>query len=75
MLIDFENTQPKDVASLNGGRYKIKVFLGAHQAKIPLEMARALQAFGPHAEYIQTTETVITRSISTSPITSADTQL
>lgn len=53
VLIDFENTQPKDVASLNGGRYKIKVFLGAQQAKIPLEMARALQAFGPHAEYIQ----------------------
>ena len=53
MLIDFENTQPKDVASLNGGRYKIKVFLGAQQAKIPLEMARALQALGPHAEYIQ----------------------
>ena len=53
VLIDFENTQPKDVASLNGGRYKIKVFLGAQQAKIPLETARALQALGPHAEYIQ----------------------
>ena len=53
MLIDFENTQPKDVASLNGGRYSIKVFLGAQQAKIPLEMARALQALGAHAEYIQ----------------------
>jgi hypothetical protein len=53
VLIDFENTQPKDVASLNGGRYKIKVFLGSQQAKIPLAMARALQALGPHAEYIQ----------------------
>ena len=53
MLVDFENVQPKDLASLNGGAYKIKVFLGAQQAKIPLSMARALQAFGPHAEYIQ----------------------
>jgi hypothetical protein len=53
VLIDFENVQPKDVASLNGGRYRIKVFLGAQQAKIPLAMARALQALGPHAEYIQ----------------------
>lgn len=53
VLVDFENVQPKDVASLNGGAYKIKVFLGAQQAKIPLAMARALQAFGPHAEYIQ----------------------
>ena len=53
VLIDFENTQPKDLASLNGGRYKVKVFLGAHQAKIPSEIARALQALGAHAEYIQ----------------------
>jgi hypothetical protein len=53
VLVDFENVQPKDVASLNGGPYKIKVFLGAQQAKIPLAMARALQAFGAHAEYIQ----------------------
>ncbi len=53
VLIDFENTQPKDLASLNGGRYTVKVFLGAHQAKIPSEIARALQALGAHAEYIQ----------------------
>jgi hypothetical protein len=53
VLVDFENVQPKDVASLNGGPYRIKVFLGTQQAKIPLAMARALQAFGPHAEYIQ----------------------
>ena len=53
VLIDFENVQPKDLASLNGGRYKIKVFLGAQQAKIPLATARALQGLGPHAEYIQ----------------------
>ena len=53
VLVDFENVQPKNVGLLNGGPFKIKVFLGANQAKIPLEMARALQAFGPGAEYIQ----------------------
>ncbi len=53
VLIDFENTQPKDVTSLNGGRYRIKVFLGAQQAKVPLAIARALQALGADAEYIQ----------------------
>jgi len=53
VLIDFENTQPKDVTSLNGGRYKIKVFLGAQQARVPLSIARALQALGADAEYIQ----------------------
>jgi hypothetical protein len=53
VLVDFENVQPKNLALLNGGSYKIKVFLGNHQAKIPLATARALQEFGPHAEYIQ----------------------
>jgi hypothetical protein len=53
VLVDFENVQPENLALLNGGSYKIKVFLGTHQGKIPLAMARALQAFGPSAEYIQ----------------------
>lgn len=53
VLVDFENVQPKNVSLLNGGPFKIKVFLGANQAKISLEIARALQTFGPDAEYIQ----------------------
>jgi hypothetical protein len=53
VLVDFENVQPKDLALLSGGSYKIKIFLGAHQNKIPVAMVRALQAFGPDAEYIQ----------------------
>ena len=53
MLVDFENVQPKNMSLLNGGPFKIKVFVGANQAKIPLEMARALQVFGPDAEYVQ----------------------
>jgi hypothetical protein len=53
VLVDFENVQPKNMSLLNGGPFKIKVFVGANQAKIPLEMARALQVFGSDAEYIQ----------------------
>lgn len=53
ILVDFENIQPKNMTALVGGPFKIKVFLGAAQSKISLEMARALQAFGPDAEYIQ----------------------
>lgn len=53
VLVDFENVQPKNVGCLSGGPFKIKVFVGTNQAKVPLEMARALQAFGPDAEYIQ----------------------
>lgn len=53
VLVDFENIQPENMGLLVGGPFKVKVFLGEHQAKIPLEMARALQAFGADAEYIQ----------------------
>jgi hypothetical protein len=53
VLVDFENVQPKDVSLLNGSRFKVKVFLGSQQGKIPIEMARALQALGSGAEYIQ----------------------
>ena len=53
VLVNFENVQPKNMSLLSGGTFKIKVFLGTNQVKIPLEMARALQLFGPDAEYIQ----------------------
>ena len=53
ILVDFENVQPKDVDLLRSGSFKIKVFVGLKQTKVPLDMARALQAFGPDAEYVQ----------------------
>jgi hypothetical protein len=53
ILIDFENVQPKDIELLAGGPYKIKVFLGAAQTKVPTELALSLQPFGTDAEYIQ----------------------
>ena len=53
VLVDYENVQPKDVSRLNGGRYKIKVFLGAKQAKLAVDMASALQALGPDAQYVR----------------------
>ena len=53
VLVDFENVQPKNVSLLNGRSFKIKVFVGASQPKIPFELARALHAYGPDAEYIQ----------------------
>ena len=53
VLVDLENVQPGNIGLLYGGPFKIKVFLGATQCKISLEMVRALQAFGPDVEYIQ----------------------
>ena len=53
VLVDFENVQPQNLGVLKAGPCQIKVFLGASQSKISLELARALQSFGSDAEYIQ----------------------
>ena len=52
VLVDFENVQPANLGALRGGLFKIKVFVGLNQ-KIPLDVAKALQAFGSDAEYLQ----------------------
>jgi PIN domain len=53
LLLDLENIRPDDLPAVANGSLKIKVFLGAHQTKVPVVLARALQAFGTDAEYVQ----------------------
>ncbi|NUM52670.1 MAG: NYN domain-containing protein [Candidatus Hydrogenedentes bacterium] len=53
VLIDFENVQPKQVDRLKDGAFRVLVFVGPQQTKIPLEMASALQALGSGVEYIK----------------------
>lgn len=53
ILIDYENVQPKNLALLNGHTVRVIVFVGANQAKVPLELAAALQILGSNAEYVK----------------------
>jgi hypothetical protein len=53
VLIDYENVQPKDLSRLEGQPFKVIVFVGAKQVRIPFELAKALQAMGDNAEYVQ----------------------
>lgn len=53
LLIDLENVKPENLGLVSGGRFKVKVFVGANQKNVPLTMAQALQSFGPDAEYIR----------------------
>ena len=55
VLIDYENVQPKNLALLNGHQFKVKIFVGENQAKIPFELASSLQRLGENAEYIKIT--------------------
>ncbi len=52
VLVDFENVQPKDIDLLKDGPFRVKVFLGPNQSKIPVSLAAALQSLGEKAEYI-----------------------
>ena len=52
VLIDYENVQPTDIALLRDGPFKVRVFLGPNQARIPVSLATALQALGRDAEYV-----------------------
>ncbi len=53
ILIDFENVQPKNLELLEGHAFKVLVFVGANQIKVPIKLAKALQALGKNGEYIE----------------------
>ena len=52
VLVDYENVQPKDIGLLQGGPFKVKVFLGPKQSKVPVTLAKALQPLGSNVEYV-----------------------
>ena len=53
VLIDFENVQPDSLEQLDHDYFKLLVFMGASQGKVPLDMAASLQRFGERMEYIK----------------------
>ncbi|MBE0540112.1 MAG: hypothetical protein IH623_01815 [Verrucomicrobia bacterium] len=53
IFIDFENVQPKDLALLKGRDFRVMIFIGSTQAKLPTEFAIAVQALGDAAEYVK----------------------
>jgi hypothetical protein len=52
VLVDFENVQPKDFGLLKDGPFKVKLFLGPNQTKIPVALAASLQCLGSSVEYV-----------------------
>jgi hypothetical protein len=53
VLIDFENVQPETLECLAHDHFKLLVFVGASQTKLPFELAASLQQLGPKAEYVK----------------------
>ena len=57
VLIDFENVQPSSLEVLRSHPFKVLVFVGANQTKVPFDLATAMQALGEAAQYIKITGT------------------
>lgn len=53
VLIDFENVQPKNLSILAAHPFKVFVFIGANQTKVPRHVAVAMQALGDKAKYVE----------------------
>lgn len=53
VLIDLENVQPASLAGLDAEFYKVLIFVGASQTKIPFELASVAQKLGERAAYIK----------------------
>lgn len=55
VLVDFENVQPDSLEELGTGAFRVKVFVGAHQARgrVSFEFSESMQKLGAHAEYVR----------------------
>lgn len=52
VLVDYENVQPKSLEGLDGECFRVYLFLGANQSKLPIELVIAMQKLGTRAEYV-----------------------
>ena len=52
ILVDFENVQPTSFTFPKDYPFKIIIFVGANQTKIPIELATSMQTLGHNAEYV-----------------------
>lgn len=52
VLIDFENVAVKSLSLLRAEEFRVVVFLGPNNTKLPVDLVLAMQDFGDRAEYV-----------------------
>ena len=52
VLVDYENVQPRNLDLLVKQPFVVRVFVGANQTKVPVNLAAAMQKLGNRAEYV-----------------------
>ncbi len=55
-LLDLENVQPTSLEKFQKEGFSLRVFVGANQPKISVELAQEIQGFGEKAQYIRVQE-------------------
>ena len=53
VLIDLENVQPESLDALLDHQFKVIIFVGANQNKLPFNLVASIQRFGASAQYIK----------------------
>lgn len=53
VLVDYENVQPANLSLLAGEFFRVIVFIGAKQTKLPVALVTAMQALGNRGRYVQ----------------------
>ena len=53
IFIDYENVQPSSFVLAKDFPFKVLLFIGANQTKIPIELVTSMHALGDNAEYIK----------------------
>jgi hypothetical protein len=53
VLIDLENVQPKNLELLSKHPFKVFVFCGANQSKLPTDLVTAMQDLGGNGKYVR----------------------
>ena len=53
VLVDFENVQPKNLEILKEHPFRVLVFIGSNQAKLPRHVVVPMQALGEKATYVE----------------------
>ncbi len=53
VLVDFENVQPEGIEALAADHFKLLIFVGANQSKLPFGIASAVQKLGSRAQYVK----------------------
>ncbi len=53
VLIDFESIQPNSIEALNHEQFRVLLFCGENQSKVPFETAATLQTLGERAQYVK----------------------